>query len=79
MARKRKSDRDHDQLTPDMARVVVRETYAHKLRNGSVLVLDPKPGVQTVKREVAEALIRCGRGVRHRTDMKFTPESKGSD
>ena len=79
MARKRKSDRNHDSLTRDMARVVVRETYAHKLRNGSVQVLGPKPGVQTVKREIAEALVRCGRGALHKTDMKFNPESKGSD
>ena len=79
MVRKRKPDRNDNGVSPAMARVIVHETYPHKLKNGSVLVVDAKPDVQTVKREVADALIRCGRGELHKTDMKFNSDSKGTD
>ena len=71
MARKRKSDRNDNGLSNGMARVTVHETFPHKLRNGSVLVLEPKPQFQAVKRAVAAALIKSGRGTLHETDMKF--------
>lgn len=67
-----------------MARVIVHEVYAHKLPNGSVFVVEPRKDehgddeVQTVKREVAEGLLRCGRGKLHRTDQKSTTD-EGAD
>ena len=63
MAHPDKPDSNDSPITPDMARVIVHETFPYKLKNGSVQVLGPGPDYQIVKRDVADALVASGRGV----------------
>ena len=71
MARKTRPHRNNHGVTAPMARVIVHEIFPFKLKNGSVQVREPKAEYQVVKREIAEALVACGRGVLDETDLQF--------
>ena len=79
MARQARSHRNDHGVTRHMARVIVHQTYAHKLKNGSVQVLEPHPDYQIVKRDIANALIVCQRGTLHETDQNYNPEPRGTE
>ena len=79
MARNREPYRNDEPLTPAMARVIVHQTFPFKLANGSVLMLEPAPDYQVVKREIADALVASGRGALHETDLKSNAASKSDN
>lgn len=74
-------DRDIED-DPKVARVIVHEVYPHKLEGGRVQVVEPKlddngePVVQTVRRVIADGLVKAGRGELHETDSRSTTQGE---
>ena len=76
MAHKDQPDSNNGAIGQDMARVIVHETFPHKLKNGSFLVLEPSETYQVVKRDTADALLASGRGELDESDLNFDEDPK---